>query len=265
MKLRALLIAIAGGFFTAILLILYLQRLEVETSGGSPVRVITAAKAMPPGTLVTADMLTIRAIPQAFVEPRAVREADLPRVIGIKIESMVKAQNTLMWTDLAVTTEDRRNLSGLVQPGMRAVSIRSLSDGRHAALIRPGDRVDVVANVARASDKDRVSVLVAQNLLVLAVGLDMGGEVLGAAQPVDRSELVITVSASIQQLQQLSLAAENGRLMVGVRNPGDTRALEGVSDMPLASLYEKVDRPKAAAPAPSPSVPKLLADKGTLQ
>lgn len=264
MKLRALLISLGAGLFTAVLLILYLQRLEVETSGGSPVRVLTAAKAMPPGTLVTADMLAVRAIPQAFVEPRAVRESDMARVIGIKIESMVKAQNTLMWTDLAVTTEDRRNLSGLVQPGMRAVSIRSLSDGRHAALIRPGDRVDVVANVARGNDKDRVSVLVAQNLLVLAVGLDMGGEVLGSpspAAPVDRSELVITVSATIQQLQQLSLAAENGRLMVGVRNPGDTRALEGVSDMPLASLYEKVDRPKAAPPAPSPSVPKLLADK----
>jgi pilus assembly protein CpaB len=264
MKLRALFFAIAAGAITALLLMLYLQRLEVETSGGAPVRVVTVMKALPPGTLVTADMLSVRSIPQAFVEPRAVRESDLPRVIGIKVETPLKAQHTLMWTDLAVTTEDRRSLSGLVQPGMRAVSIRSLSDGRHAALIRPGDRVDVVANVSRGDEKDRVSVLVAQNLLVLAVGLDMGADVLGSqpqqAQPTDRSELVITVSAAMQQLQQLSLAAEHGRLMVGLRNPGDTRSLEGVVDMPLNALYERVDRPKA--PPPPPPVPHLLTDKG---
>jgi pilus assembly protein CpaB len=264
-KLRAVLFALVTGAITAILLTLYLQKLEVETSGGSPVRVVSAAKALPPGTLITADMLSIRSVPVAFVEPRAVRESDLQRVIGIKVETPVKAQNTLMWTDLAVTTEDRRNLSGLVQPGMRAVSIRSLSDGRHAALIRPGDRVDVVANIARGNEKDRVSVLVAQNLLVLAVGLDMGADVLGPQgsheQAPDRSELVITVSAAIQQLQQLSLAAEHGRLMVGLRNPGDTRMLEGVVDMPLNALYEKVERPKAVLEPPKPSTPKLLTDK----
>src|SRR5262245_24684712 len=142
MKLRALGLAAVAAGLTALLLVLYLQRLEVETSGGSPVRVLVATHPLVPGTLLTAEMLGVRSIPMAYLEPRAVRESEQSRVVGLKVETAVKPQSSVLWTDLAVTTEDRRQLSALVQPGMRAVSIRSLSDGRHSALIRPGDRVD---------------------------------------------------------------------------------------------------------------------------
>jgi len=130
---------------------------------------------------------------------------------------------------------------------MRAVGVRASNDDAHFALIRPGDRVDVFANLpAPGNDKERVAVLVAQNVLVLAVGLDTGTrELLGARPTIDRSDQVLTLSVNPQQLQQVSLASERGKLTVGVRNPEDTRALELLSDMPSGALFNAPDKPKA--------------------
>jgi pilus assembly protein CpaB len=240
MNLRALLVSLAVGAMTVVLLVLYLRRLEVETSGGSPVGLIAAIKPIEPGTILTADMLTIKAVPQAYVESRAVGKADMSRIIGLRVDTGVKAQQTLMWTDLAITSDDRRQLSLLVQPGMRAVGIRASHDDRHFALIRPGDRVDVYANVptpGSSSDKDRTSVVVVQNVIVLAVGLDTGArEVTNNRAASSREDQVLTLSVNPQQLQLLGLAGERGKLTVGVRNPGDTRLLEGVAELPSSVL-----------------------------
>jgi pilus assembly protein CpaB len=251
MKLRALFVSLLASALTVFLLAAYLKRLEIETSGGAPVRVLVAVKPIDPGAVLTSDMVALRSVPQAFVESRAVKHGDLSRVIGLKVETGIKPQQTILWTDLAVASDDRRQLSALVQPGMRAVGIRSGSGDRYFANIRPGDRVDVVANVPGSKDdKDRLAVLVAQNVLVLAVGLDTGGgEVAARAPATDRGELVLTVGVNMQQLQQISLAQERGKLTVGLRNPDDARPLEGVSDMSYASIFAGAPE-KKDAPAP---------------
>jgi pilus assembly protein CpaB len=240
MNFRALLVSLAVGAMTVILLFLYLRRLEVETSGGSPVGLIAAIKPIEPGSILTADMLTIKVMPQAYVESRAVGKPDMSRIVGLRVDTALKAQQTLMWTDLAITSDDRRQLSLLVQPGMRAVGIRASHDDRHFALIRPGDRVDVYANVptpGSASDKDRTSVVVVQNVIVLAVGLDTGArEITNNRAASSREDQVLTLSVNPQQLQLLGLAGERGKLTVGVRNPGDTRLIEGVAELPSSIL-----------------------------
>src|SRR5262249_53447181 len=152
MNLKAILLSLAVGGLTMVLLMLYLRRLEVETSGGASVGVIAAVKPIEPGTILTSEMITVKVVPQAFVESRAVLKSDMPRVVGLRIDTPIKAQQTLMWTDLAIASDDRRQLSQLVQPGMRAVGILASHDERQVALVRPGDRVDVYANVASGSN-----------------------------------------------------------------------------------------------------------------
>jgi pilus assembly protein CpaB len=179
------------------------------------------------------------------------------------METPVKAQQTLMWTDLALATDDRRYLSDLVQPGMRAVPIRAVGDDHSFSLVRPGDRVDVIANLPDpAVDHGRIAVLVAQNLLVLAVGLEMGGE--GAAQNACDRRDVLTLSASVQQSQQLSLALERGKVSVVVKPRTEATVLESVADMPVKQLYGSPDRPRVGVAAPPPSGPILLAPKRDL-
>lgn len=261
MNLRAILVSFVVGIFTVLLLTLYLRRLEAETSGGNPVAIIAAIKPLEPGTVIAPEMVSLKMVPQAYVESRAIRQADLARIIGLRVETPVKAQQSLLWTDLAVTSDDRRQLSMTVQPGMRAVGIRASNDDAHYALIRPGDRVDVVASLPAANnDKDRVSVLVVQNVLVLAVGLDTGGrEMLGAAPSGQRTDQMLTLSVNPQQLQQLSLASERGKLTIGLRNPKDTRAIDAISDMPSSALLSAPERAKVVS---GPHRPQLLVPGG---
>ena len=246
MNLRAIIVSLVVGALTVLLLSLYIRRLEVETSGGNPVAVVAAIKPLEPGTILSPEMISTKMVPQAYVDSRAIRKSDLSRIIGLRVDTPVKPQQTVMWTDLAVTSDDRRQLSITVQQGMRAVGIRAGNDDAHFALIRPGDRVDVVASLpAPGNDKERISALVVQNVLVLAVGLDTGGrELLGAAPSSGRSDQMLTLSVNPQQLQQVSLASEKGKLTIGLRNPKDTRAIDALTDMPSSALLSPVERAK---------------------
>src|SRR5258708_19191401 len=159
--------ALLGG----LLVFAYLLRFEQEACGGPKVRLLVAIKPIEVGQVLADDMLATRDVPLAYVEDRAVRESERARVVGLRMSTPVRAQETLMWTDLAIATDDRRDLSSLVQPGMRAVTVRASTEGSFA-LIRPGDRVDVIATMAQGDQRE--SIVLLQNVLVLAVGLDTG-------------------------------------------------------------------------------------------
>lgn len=245
MNKRALLIAFGVACLGAVLLFVYLRRFEQEASGGTPVKLLVALKPVEPGMVLTDEMLATRVVPQAYVENRAVRETERARVVGLRAATAVQAQQTLMWTDLAIAADDRRDLSSLVQPGMRAVGVRAASDDKSFALIRPGDRADVIATMPAADSMGRdtrSSVVLLQNVLVLAVGLDTGSEPVGKRSPSEQRDLILTLSLTVPEAQLLALAAEKGRLSVALRNPDDVRVTEGLTDLTSASLVDSKTR-----------------------
>ena len=229
--LAALIMALLGGF----LLFAYLRRFEEEASGGTPVKLLVARKQIEPGTVVTEDMLATRVVPTAYVETRAVRESEKSRIVGLRMATPVQAQQTLMWTDLAIAADDRRDLSSLVQTGMRAVGVRAASEDKSFALMRPGDRVDVIATMPVEGTTQRQSILLLQNVLVLAVGLDTGNE---QNKPGEQRDLLLNLSLSIPETQLLALALEKGRLSVALRNPDDVRIAEGIADLNSTTLTD---------------------------
>jgi pilus assembly protein CpaB len=133
-----------------------------------------------------------------------------------------------MWSDLSVTSEERRDLSTLVQPGRRAVTI-NLKDGGMAALLRPGDSVDVIA-VAEVRGESRVAKVLLQNVLVLAVGSSTAVDPKADAQPRELREGDVTLSVTLAEAQQLALARERGELSVAVRNVDDAQITERAPD-----------------------------------
>jgi pilus assembly protein CpaB len=241
----ALLVASVVAAVGALLLVLYLKRFEEEASGGAPVKVLMAVKALEPGQLLTEDSVAVRAIPVAYIESRAVRESDRAKVVGLRVATPVQANQSLFWTDLAIATDDRRDLSSLVQPGMRAVTIRAANDDKSFALIRPGDRVDVVATLAPITPNgEKTSVVLLQNVLVLAVGLDTGTDAptAGSRTAGDSRQQVMSLSLNLQEAQLVSLALDRGRLTVALRNPGDLRVTEGMNDLTSSALVESTSR-----------------------
>ena len=154
MNRRALLIALGMSLLGVLMLMLYLKRFEREASGGDKVKLLVAVKAMERGKPITEDQLSTREVPQAYLEPRAVREAERQKVIGLRLGTTVQAGQTLMWTDLATANEERRDLSTLIQPGHRGVSIHTRREDSSAGMVKPGDYGDDLVTLA---EKERES------------------------------------------------------------------------------------------------------------
>jgi pilus assembly protein CpaB len=233
---RALIVAFVSAAVTVALFVLYLRRFERESSGGERVRVLVALAPLERGKAITDEALTVREVPQAYVEDRAVREVDKGKVLGLRVGGLVQAQETLMWTDLTVATEDRRDLSALVQPGSRAATIRMREDGT-GSMVRPGDYVDVIGVSQGTNGESRSAAVLLQRVLVLAVGNSMSSE---AAQSngADSRSGELTLSVSLPEAQLLAAASERGALSVVVRSPDDTRTADRVPNVTIGSMND---------------------------
>jgi pilus assembly protein CpaB len=247
---RALWIALGVTVIGAVLLGIYLRRFEQQASGGAPVALLVAVKPIEPGTLLNDDVLTVREVPAAYVETRAVRLSEKQRVIGLRVSSRVEPEQTLMWTDLAMTADDRRDLSALVQPGMRAMTIRPRTSGDHTnQLIQPGDRVDVIVTTGDRGQES--TIVLTQNVLVLAVGLDTGSDSGEKQHGATRGD-ALTVSVTIREAQLVSLASDRGRISVALRNPDDVRIVDGLVETTGSALVD-ARTPRAPAPTLTPA------------
>lgn len=238
---RALVIALLVSLVGAALLAIYIRRFEDEASGGEPVKLLVAVKPIEAGAQITDEMLATRAVPRAYVEDRAVLETERAKVIGLRVGHAVQAQQTLMWTDLAIAMEKGRHLSSLIQTGMRAVMIRAKSnEDKGFSLIRPGDRIDVIATMPGEKQSDtRSSIVLLQNVLVLAVGGDTGADLpeKQGSQP-QLNEMALSLSLTVPEAQLLALAVEKGTIAVALRNPDDVRVTDGISDISSSALSD---------------------------
>jgi pilus assembly protein CpaB len=249
MNKRALLIAIVAAVVGSLLLFLYLRRFEQDMSGGDRIRLLVTVKPIERNAVIAEDMLTEREVPVAYVEDRAVKRQEKPKVIGLRVGTALQANQTLMWTDLAIATDERRDLSSLVQPGNRAVTVRALGeDAKSGALITPGDYVDVVATmpVGNGTTAELQSIVLLQRILVLAVGLDTTADTRqpGGTDAASRGakyarDLMLTLSINVQEAQLIALAQDKGKLSVALRNPDDQRIVDGIPDLSSTTLSDK--------------------------
>lgn len=239
MNRRALVIALIISIVGAALLAVYMRRFEEEASGGEPVKLIVAVKPIEAGAQITDEMLATRAVPRAYVEDRAVLDTERAKIIGLRVGHTVQAQQTLMWTDLAIAMEKGRSLSSLIQPGMRAVTVRTKhNEDKGFSLIRPGDRIDVIATMPGEKQvEQRSSIVLLQNVLVLAVGGDTGGD-LTEKPTQQQQEMLLSLSLTVPEAQLLALATEKGAITVALRNPDDVRVTEGMSDLNSSALSD---------------------------
>lgn len=200
--------------------------------------VLIATRDIPLGTAITEDMLARNALPQSYVEDRHIPASEVQRILGVRVTSGVKGGESLLWTDLATTSEQRRDLSGLVRSGMRAITIRADISASFGGLLRAGDRVDVLLTVEREDDQNLTMPLL-QNLLCLASGRDLGGQ----PRPGERRSEVgsisqVTLSVTLEQAAVVALAEQQGRLTLVLRNPNDIEVVENAPDTTTADIIE---------------------------
>lgn len=236
MAARSLIVAVVVSLTWVLLLVLYFDKFEAEVRGGDRVGVLVAVKPIERDKPITEDMISVREIPRDYVESRAIRVKDRAKIVGLQMQTSIGAQHTLMWTDLVTSSEEQRGLSGLVQHGNRAISIRTARQDSSVALIRPGDYVDVLALVRPrgvASD-DVKSIVLLQKVLVLAVGNVTSPDIIeerASEKGARREDSMLTLSLTLPEAQLVALAADSGRIAVVLRNIDDPNVIERPQDL----------------------------------
>jgi pilus assembly protein CpaB len=149
-------------------------------------------------------------------------------------------------------------LPALIPPGMRAVSVRVNDTSSVSGFVLPGTRVDVLLTGEPQGSTQTQTTTVLENVLVLANGPRLeraanGGEAIATS--------VITLLVSPDDAQKLTLASNQGRIQLALRNPLDTRQ-QDIASARTDGLYKggapapvqaPVARPKVKSPTPPPA------------
>lgn len=231
-----------------------------NTAGGAETTVVTAKQDIPARTEIKASMLELTKVPSsallggAFASDELV-EGRIARIPIYKGEQLVQDKLASDKTDLG--------LSYIVPAGQRGMGVKVDKVIGAGGLIRPGDRVDVIA-VVDVKYKDLTtekeftetrSFTLAQNIAVLAVEQKLKNEPVApgaiAADTkkadadgalVDQPEAqpdgtVVTLSVSPDEAQKILISEEKGQIRLTVRAPGDTEIYE-TDDTTFLSLAD---------------------------
>ncbi len=241
---RALAVAIAFALLGVGALGMYTKRLRAEISGGEKIAVLVMAKDVKRNAPLAEDDLAVREIPIAYVDDRFVRASDKPKVLGLRLEHAIDAQQTLEWMDLALAGQNDRHLSQLVQPGTRALTLNVPAQYMSVELLRPGDYVDVIGILEEQRGVTEAIVLL-QKVLVLAVG----AETTANRDPTKNAKdsQLLTIAVSLQESQSIALAAQKGPVIAVLRSAEETGVISKIPS--LRRVTPREPTPVASATA----------------
>lgn len=181
-----LLAALLLGLISAILIGLYLSSLDGGEKAAAPVTtrtVVVAATEIDPLTEITAEMLTVKAIPLDLVLSGAFSDGE--DAIGQTTQVSIVAGEQVLQSKLT-SADSALNLFGndtplslVIPEGMRAFTVAISSVGAAGGLVRPGDHVDLILTGELLSGPEGGTLTgasacyVLQNVQVLALNSDL--------------------------------------------------------------------------------------------
>jgi pilus assembly protein CpaB len=231
---------IIGGLALALgLLVSYLVYNRLRTSGGvnnePGVDIVVAVNDLQVGAKLEDRDIRLARFPQSVIPPGAFTKKT--QVTGRGVVLPVSKGEFILPGKLAAANAGS-GLPSLIPPGMRAVSVRVNDVVSVAGFVQPGSRVDVLATGNQGGGNDRQTTTVLENVAVIAVGKNLERNPIGDTQ----SAPVITLLVSPDDGQRLTLASQEGRIQLALRNPLDTRR-EQIGATRASSLYPGVAPP----------------------
>jgi len=130
------------------------------------------------------------------------------------------AKDELILTNKLAGENAGYGLPALIPPGMRAVSVRVNDTSSVSGFVLPGTRVDVLLTGEPQGSTQTQTTTVLENIFVLANGTRLERPP-GGGEPISTS--VVTLLVSPDDAQKLTLASNQGRIQLVLRNPLDAR------------------------------------------
>ncbi len=228
---------------------------KVKSATPSTSAVVVAAKDLAVGALITdGDVRTVN-LPTNDLPQNVL--SDPKKVVGRGVISpMVK--NEIVLASKLAAEKAGAGLPSMIPPNMRAVSVQVNDVIAVAGFVVPGTRVDVLLTGSpkvAGGNSDVMTTTVLENVEVLAAGQKIEPNAEGKPDKVP----VITLLVSPEDAQKLTLASQEGKIQLALRNPLDEQKGE-VKPVENAALY-RGGAPAPAAPAKAETKRHLAAKK----
>jgi pilus assembly protein CpaB len=234
----------------------YVQKIPAKTVAMPTKSVVVAATDLDIGAEIQRDDVRVVDWPQGSMPANAI--SDPQEVIGRGIV-MPMIQNE-PFLPLKLSGKDQGGgLPPAIPPGLRAVSVKVNEVIGVAGYVLPGTRVDVVATVSPTQQpQDMTSKVILTNVQVLAAGTKIERDT-ERGKPIAVS--VVTLLVDPIESEKLTLAANEGKIQLALRNPLDkaTPATRGIKPAVLLGAAATTPRPvgtvakQTQAPPPPPA------------
>lgn len=220
-------------------------------------RVVAAAADLKLGTVIKSSDLTTVEISGTLPKGVILKPAD---AIGRGVISDLYLGEPILESRLAAPGSGG-GLAATIPQGMRAAAVKVNEVVGVAGFVTPGMRVDVVVSGTppgqqQNSSQGSLAKTLLQNIQVLSAGTDIQRDAEGKPQQVQ----VVNLLVSPEQAELLSLASNEARIQLILRNPLDTQiATPDVAD--TAQLYTGAKPVPVKAPAVVRRAPKPEASR----
>ncbi|PEQ14642.1 Flp pilus assembly protein CpaB [Novosphingobium sp. PC22D] len=224
----ALLVA-AGTAFAARTLFLGASAPKAEAVPVVPQgpKVLVAQRALPTGTIITADAISFQDWPKELVKDAYFidGEADMSKLLGTVVRFPITAGQPITQGAL-VAPGDRGFLAAALAPGMRAVTIPVSAKTGVGGFVFPGDHVDLVLTQAVKGTEGeplKASETILRNLRVLATDQSTESETIDG-KTVVRAFRTVTLEVTPRIAEKVAVAQTIGTLSLSLRSLADNQA-----------------------------------------
>ena len=230
----ALIVGVAGFSFVSSL------KAEITGNKVQQEEVVVATVAIPEDTVITAEMVELKAIAVSDVHSQML--VSLKDAVGMISTASVAAGETLMKSRLVKSTEENDRLSYALEDGYRAITVSVSSTSGIAGYLTEGDHVDLIIN--KTVGEENMSMFQVQNLLILRLGSKIAKD--GTAYE------VVTFAATAEDVLKINHALANYSVTFVLRSVSDDKITEQTPYAESTTAPEPTDTP-AASPTTVPT------------
>jgi pilus assembly protein CpaB len=235
MEKKGVLVPMLLAMGAAVFYLMVLSSKETALSGAyEKAKVLATRVDIPERTVLKEDMVEILEVPRKFMQQDCFEiksQSDLRQIVNLVTRTRVPKGNQLTQSSL-IPLSPESGLSVKIPPGYRGAILPI--DQEMKILIKPGDRVDVLVTFdALMNDgrKEKVTATILQNVLVIAVGTNLGQGMnakqfknLGDKEDKTAAfseKASVSLALNPNEAQYLALAIKQGDTTVIMRGLGD--------------------------------------------
>ena len=181
-------------------------------------KILVANMEINTGEVIGAQMVRLEEWPKGTVPEGAITK--LEDIDGARPRQRIFTGEPILEAKLIATGEMAEDASLRLREGYRAVSVKVSSDQSVTGLIRPGDRVDVLAYLRKSADiPQTMTKTVLETARVFAVNDKLDRSIDDDGKGIKVS--TVTLEVKPQDVERLMLANQLGKILLSVRRPDD--------------------------------------------